>query len=104
LVIDKPQFPSSEEDYKLLYIHLDAKRLEKAKSLKKKVYKTAESEEEAEEIAVTPASLYYNFAAQEIKRFEKGLNPFLSLGKQKKEQDAWEEKGQENGGLKRKRS
>jgi hypothetical protein len=103
LVVDKPQFPSTEEDYKLIYIHLDAKRLEKAKGLKKKAYKASESEA-AEEIAVTPASLYYQFASRESKRFEKGLNTFLSLGEQKKENDAWEEKGQAKGGLKRKRS
>ena len=111
LVVDKPQFPSTEEDYKLVYIHLDAKRLEKAKGLKKKAYKASEKEE-AEEIAVTPASLYYSFASQEIKRFEKGHNPFLPLVEQRKENEAWEEettpktteKGQAKGGLKRKRS
>ncbi len=88
LAIDKPQFPCTEEDYKLLHIHLDARRLDKAKGLKRKTYKAAESEEEAQEIAITPASLYYNLASQETKRFEKGLNPFLSLGERKKENKA----------------
>jgi hypothetical protein len=92
LVVDNPQFPSTEEDYKLFYIPLDAKRLEKAKSFKKKAYKAAGSEVKAEEIAVTPASLHYTFAIQEIKRFDKGLNPFLS------------QENQAKGGLKRKRS
>jgi hypothetical protein len=81
---------------------LDAKRLEKAKGLKKKAYKAPESEEEAEEFAVTPGSLYYNFASQEIKRFEKGHNPFLPLVEQKKENDAWEE--EETASKKTKRS
>jgi hypothetical protein len=85
LVVDKPQFPSKEEDYKPFHIHLDAERFQKAKGLKNKARRTAKTEAEAEEIDATPASVHYNLASQEIGRAKKGLNPFLPLGEQKKE-------------------